>query len=240
MPKWASGFRPGRTYLDIYQLFTRDELRHLDLAQVKERTDGALLFDAYREQENHPVKYGKGSDIRGLENVLYQCPHCQAEFTVDAVEPYALRCGACGYEQHSDEFAFLHKVSAVGEEIRYVSDWSRLIYSRLKEKILSGELASLSAKTVIRMIDYDRKKFVDIGYGTLTLDRSQFTVRGHIRGEETVLTVPIAGVPTLPFTPGRHLELQQGSDIYRCVLSDGRLVMKFINMVKIFHELNCK
>jgi hypothetical protein len=115
-----------------------------------------------------------------------------------------------------------------------------LIYNRLKEKILSGAQDSLRCQTVIRMIDYKRKKFVDVGQGTLTLDPSQFTIIGQIRGEEVTLTIPIAGVPTLPFKPGKYLEVQQGSDIYRCVLSDGRLVIKFINMLKIFHELSAK
>ena len=240
MPKWASGLRPGRTYMDIYRLFSREELQQLDIAQVKQKTNEALLFDAYREQENRPVKYGKGNDIQGLEHVLYQCPHCHAEFTIENVDSDRLRCSACGYEQQSDEYGFLHKACAKGEEIRYVSDWSRLIYNRLKEKILSGEQDSLRCQTVIRMIDYDKKKFVDVGQGILTLDRSQFTIQGQIRGESTTLTVPIAGVPTLPFKPGKYLEVQQGNDIYRCVLSDGRLVMKFINMVKIFHELSSK
>jgi hypothetical protein len=156
------------------------------------------------------------------------------------VDSDRLRCSACGYELQSDEYGFLHKSCAKGEEIRYVSDWSRLIYNRLKEKILSGAQDSLNCQTVIRMIDYDRKKFVDVGQGTLTLDRSQFTITGHIRGEEVDLTIPIAGVPTLPFKPGKYLEVQQGSDIYRCALSDGPMVMKFINMLKIFHELGNK
>ena len=43
---------------------------------------------------------------------------------------------------------------------------------------------------------------------------------------------------TLPFTPGKHLEVQNGNDIYRCVLEDGRLAMKFINMIKIFFDLS--
>ncbi len=240
MPKWSSGFRPGRTYMDIYQLFTREELQTTDLSQIKEKAEEALLFDAYREQETYLVKYSRGNDLRGLEHVLYQCPHCQAEFTIENVDSDRLRCSACGYELQSDEYGFLHKSCAKGEEIRYVSDWSRLIYNRLKERILSGAQDSLNCQTVIRMIDYDRKKFVDVGQGTLTLDRSQFTITGHIRGEETNLTIPIAGVPTLPFKPGKYLEVQQGSDIYRCALSDGRLVMKFINMLKIFHELGSK
>ena len=237
MPKWTSGFRPGRTYMDIYKLFTREELGQLDITQVKQRTDEALLFDAYREQEDLLVKYSKNNDIRGLEHVLYQCPHCQAEFTVENVDTDRLRCSACGYEEQSDEYGLLHKACAKGEEIRYVSDWSRLIYNRLKENILAGEQSSLRCPTVIRMIDYNRKKFVDVGSGVLSLDRTQFTVEGQIHGDPVTLAVSVTGIPTLPFKPGKYLELQQGSDIYRCVLADGRLVMKFINMVKIFHEL---
>ena len=237
MPKWTSGFRPGRTYLDIYKLFTREELQDLTVAQVKQKADEALLFDAYREQENHPVKYSRGNDLRGLENVLYQCPHCQAEFTVENVDNDRLRCSACGYEQQSDEYGFLHKASAKGQEIRYVSDWSRLIYHRLKEKILGGELESLTAETAIHMIDYDQKKFFEVGRGTLRADSRNILIEGTVRGNAVTLTVPIAGTPTLPFKPGKYLEVQQGPDIYRCVLADGRLVMKFINMVKIFHEL---
>ena len=240
MPKWTSGFRPGRTYLDIYRLFTREELRSSDLAQVKQKTDNALLFDAYREQENHPVKYSRGNDLRGLENVLYQCPHCLAEFTVENADTDRLRCSACGYEQQSDEYGFLHKSSAKGEEIRYVSDWSRLIYARLKEKIAGHPQETLTARTAIHMIDYDKKKFFEVGQGILRLDSQGFHFEGRLRGKDVTLTFSIAGVPTLPFKPGKYLEIQQGRDIYRCVLADGRLAMKFINMVKIFHDLNGK
>ena len=238
MPKWTSGFRPGRTHLDIYKLFSREELKNLDLGQVKARADEALLFDAYREQEAFRVKYSNGSNIRGLEHVLYQCPHCLAEFSVEAVEKDRLRCSACGYEQGSDAYGFLHKTSSHGEELRYVSDWSLGIYGRLKEKLVSGEVADLSTPVTIRMIDYDRKKFMDVGHGTLSLNARQFTIDGVIREQPVNLAVSIAGVPTLPFKPGKYLEVQDGNDIYRCVPEDGRLVMKFINMVKIFHELS--
>lgn len=41
----------------------------------------------------------------------------------------------------------------------------------------------------------------------------------------------------LPFSPGKYMEIQDGQNIYRCVLEDGKPVMKFINMVKAFHEI---
>ena len=73
--------------------------------------------------------------------------------------------------------------------------------------------------------------------GTVTLDKEGFTIKGVINGEEAEIFASISGVPTLPFSPGKHFEIQSGDLIYRCVLDDGKQVMKFINMVKCFYEL---
>lgn len=137
----------------------------------------------------------------------------------------------------SDEYAFLHNHRGIGKELRYVSDWSKLIYETLKEKIKQGHESILSAKTKIHMIDYDKCKFVEVGHGILSLSKEHFLIDGQINEQAVNLSIPTANFPTLPFGPGKYLEIQHGSDIYRCVLDDGRLAMKFINMVKIFHEL---
>lgn len=237
MPKWTKGMRPGRTYMDIYQLFTKDALAHMTLEEIREKTDEALLFDAYREQETFRVKYKNNHIVEGLENVLYQCPHCKAEFSMGVRNGSTIFCGECGYAQESDEYAFLHNRSGMGEEIRYVSDWSRMIYEDLKEKIQTGQLQALTAAATIRMVDEKKCKFTEVGQGTLSLSREGFLLSGKLRGEEVQVAVPIGNIPTLPFSPGNYLEVQDGAEIYRCCLEDGKLVMKFINMVKIFHEL---
>ena len=149
-----------------------------------------------------------------------------------------LRCSACGYAQESDEYGFLHHRSDVGSELRYASDWSRLIYERLKEKLLSGQERELCQQVRIQMIDEAKKKFVDVGEGTLQLSDGQFRIEGSIHGEAVDLQISTANLASLPFKPGKHLEVQQGETIYRCAPADGRQVMKYINMVKIFYELN--
>ena len=240
MPKWTSGFRPGKTTLDVYKLFDKEELKNLDLDAVRTRTEEALLFDAYREQEQLMAKYHKGSNLHGLENVLYVCPHCGREFTIVVQNKNTLCCQSCGYSQTSDEYGFLHKNGDVGEEIRYVSDWSRRIYAGVKEKLSRGEDTVLSARTAIHMVDPKKKKYVEVGQGTVTLSPENFLLEGTLKGEDIFLTIPIAAFPTLPFSPGKYIEIQDGQTIYRCVLDDGKLAMKFINMVKIFFTLNSK
>ena len=126
----------------------------------------------------------------------------------------------------------------MGEEVRYVSDWSRMIHDDLKQKITRGQETALTADTRIQMIDCEKKKFVDVGFGTLRLSGDGFCLDGQLNGGPLRLSVPTQGIPTLPFSPGKYLEIQHGRDIYRCVPEDGRLVMKFINMVKILYELS--
>lgn len=238
MPKWTSGVRSGRTFMDVYKLFSKEELAELDLETVKEKTDEALLFDAYREQEQLRVKYKNNDNIEGLEHVLYQCPHCGSEYTLQVKDKHTIFCTQCGFEQSSDKYGFLHNNGGIGEELRYVSDWSKYIYRSMKEQIEGGLQCELSCDTEFHMIDFKSHKYVPVGQGSVYLCKTHFQIEGQLHGEPVSLSVPIENIPALPFSPGRYLEIQHGNNIYRCVLSDGRLVMKFINMIKIFHELH--
>ncbi len=239
-PKWGKGLRSGRTYMDIYKLFSKEDLKDLDLETIQKKTDEALLFDAYRDQEHYLVKYKNNDNIQGLENVLYICPHCSAEFSMEIKGNNTIYCTKCGYEQVSDEYAFFHNQKGLGEEFRYASDWSKKIHEKVKENILEGKETTLSAKTHIHMIDSAKNKFVEVGSGTVSITPEHFILDGQIHGADTELKVPIISIPTLPFKPGRHFEIQNGNDIYRCVLEDGKLAMKFIHMLKSFYEINRK
>lgn len=237
MPKWSKKLRPGKTTMDIYQLFSREELQTLNLEQIREKTDGALLYDAYLDQEEMRVKYRGNRDLRGLENVLYQCPECGMEFSVTATERGEIFCTCCGFRQEADDYGFFHRIGDTGREVRYVSQWSRWIHDRLAEKMEIGQECSMSAMTQIFMVDDRRHKFMPAGKGMLTLSADGFHLEGTLDGTAFSKDISIAGLPTLPFSPGKHLELQEGGTIYRCVLDDGRLVMKFIHMLKIYYEL---
>ena len=238
MPKWTKGFRPGRTTLDIYQLFSKEDLAAADLETIRRKTDEALLFDAYREQAEQPEKYIHNDRVAGLQNVLYLCPHCKTEFSISVQGENTLVCSQCGFRHSADQNGLLHNDGPVGQEIPYVSDWSRMIYAWQKDRMERGVETSLTASTDIYMIDYGKHTFQKCGSGTVRLDETGFVIDGQLSGEPINLLIPMDGMPTLPFSPGKYLEIQHGKDIYRCMLQDGTLVMKFINMVKIYYEIH--
>ncbi len=237
MPKWNSGFRPGRTHIDIYKLFSAEELKSVSLKELKKKTDEALLFDAYREQETFLCKYQSNHVLEGLEHVLYQCPHCGKEYSIAVRNRSTLVCENCGYTVRGDAHGFLHRESPDGPELRYVSDWSRLIFRKLKDTVLEAPDYAVSLKTRIRTINGKKNKFEDAGEGMLHLSGEGFLLEGTLKGEQFRLKLPVGNLPTLPFSPGKHLELQHGNEIYRCLPEDGRLVMKLINLVKIYYQL---
>ena len=244
MPKWrCDGLRSGRTYMDIYKLFDKDELAERTVEDIQAETDAALSFDAYEDQEELLVKYKRGGNIEGLENVLYVCPHCHREFTVKVRDKSVIYCEACGYEEKCDEYGFLHKTSELGEEIRHPSKWNKMIGDGIREKIESGELSSLESHVEVHMIPDGKSKFARAGEATLTLTNSCFTLNGTINGNEETVTVPINCFASLPYKPGQYVELQNGNTIYRCFPDDGRLSVKYINMLEIFyakHTADCE
>lgn len=238
MPKWTSGFRPGVTNMDIYKLFDSEELAKMSVAEVKARTEEAMLFDAYREQEKLKIKYSNNDDINGLEDVLYMCPNCDSEFSMRVKDRSTIYCMECGFEETSDEYALLHNSKGIGGEVRYVSDWSRRTYDKMKSQIEEDGSYTLTSQTAIQMLDRDKHKFVDVGSGTLTVSPSDVRLVGTVNGESFDLNAATVQFPSLPFKPGKYLEIQHQEEIYRCVLQNGRHVMKYINLIKAAYELH--
>ncbi len=236
-PKWAKKFRRGRTYVDIYRLFTAEELKNGTTEQIEDAVTAALDFDAYREQDKLRVHYKHGGNIEGLEKVLYRCPHCETEFSMGVKNKSTLFCSACGYELVSDEHGLLHNEKGLGEEYRYVSDISSLTQKALRRQIEDGSLTSLSFPARVEMIDYKKKKFRPVGETSVTLTKDAFLLDGTLKGDEVSLTLPIVNFASLPFKAGSYLEIQNEQTIYRCFPEDGSLVMKLIHMVKIFYAI---
>jgi hypothetical protein len=114
------------------------------------------------------------------------------------------------------------------------------IYETEKERVKNGEIETLKCDTGVEMIDFDRRKFVPVFEAVLTLDKDKFTLLDESNPENEPIEVPIATFASLPFKPGKYIEIQKGPDIYRLTLEKGAEAMKYVNVVKSFYEVNSK
>ena len=236
-PKWSKKIRTGKTFLDIYKIIDQQELCEMTVEQIKEKIDNALLFDAYREQERLKIKYSNGNNIEGLENVLYICPHCKKEYTLKVKNKHTIYCTECGFAHKSDKYGFLHNVGKTPEEMRYVSDWSLWIQEIIKDQIEKGELTDLSAKAKIQTIDPKKHKYTTVGYANIKLTPEKFIIDGPINCKRVHLEIPTIQFASLPFKPGYQIEIQHNKVSYRCILDDGKLAMKFVDMLEVYYKM---
>lgn len=231
-PKWARNFRPGKTKIDIYRLFTKQELRALTERQIQSRLEQALDFDDYQTQRELRLPHRGGSDLRGLENVLYRCPCCAAEFQMQVRHRSTIVCGACGFAETGDELGFLHHTAGPGEERGLVSQWSRENYACIRTEMERNDDFRLAAKTDIQLLDCKKRRFCSAGEGTLVITRKSVVLDGRVNGQAFHLEKPAGVYPTVPFVPGRCLDLQDHERVYRCVPQDGKTCMKLVHGIE--------
>lgn len=225
MPKWGKGLRIGKTHIDIFKIFDKDELESISAQEFQARTDEVLLFDSYAEQEVLLRKHCGGNKVEGLQHVLYQCPHCKAEFAIKVKGKDTLFCEKCGFEQKMDKYGFFHAVK--GEEVRHVSEWARIIYENVEK---SGE-STMALPCEFKMIVEGKRGFVSVGHGTVALDAEGITLSGDMNEK-----ISCDNFVSLPFSPGKYFELQYGDNTCRCYPKDAKQVMKFVNLIKIRYQ----
>lgn len=236
-PKWGKGFRSGRVFIDIYKLFSKEDLKVLTDEEIKEKLDSAIIFNAYKEQENLKISYKNGENIEGLQNVLYSCPICNKEYSTKIKNTNVIYCENCSFEEQADKFGFLHSNDSINE-IKYVCDWDKIIYENLRKEVFENPDYSISDETDVYTLDYKKHKYVLSGTGKISINRTSIDLDGVINGEEKHISLNISTIPALASSPGKHIEIQLGNDIYRAKLKDGSHVVKYLHLLKIFFELN--
>jgi hypothetical protein len=235
-PKWGKKFRKGKITIDIYKLYDKEVLSTLTNDEVQFAVEKALFFDEYAEQAKNPIPYKKGNLIEGLENVLFKCPDCGKEFTFETKFD-TMTCKNCGYSVVADKFGLLNLKRGKKLKHRFVSTWAKENEKILFDEILTNKDFTLKDEVIIKQIDDKKHKYVTVGKGKITLDSEKFLLDATINNEQVVKEFFTSTFPTMPFSPGKYFELQDGTTIYRIEPKNGKQVIKWAIALKIFYKL---
>ena len=231
-PKWSKVRRKGKIDVDIYKLFSKEQLSKLSNEEIYNIVDNNISYDAYKNNEVAKVKFKNGDNLKGLEYVLFRCPHCLKEKTVVNKNDNLLVCEECGYSVKGNEYGLLESFNDSKVYFTSPSEWYRSMYNYYKNEILTNGEIILNNEVEILMINYKKKKYEVVGKGIVTLNKDIIILKGDVNKEFN-----ISNYPYLPFIPGRHLDLQDGQDIYRLNFKEKYDITKFVMLVKIYHNL---
>jgi 1-acyl-sn-glycerol-3-phosphate acyltransferase len=233
-PKWSKRKRKGEVTINITKLYSKDELQKLDGYTIQKKVEDVLYYDSYKNQEKNMVPFKGGDDIENFENVLYQCPKCNALHKMYVQNKNELICSECGNKAIANKYGFLEPATDKDVVYKLPSDWVRMIKKNLKDKIDNDDNYIIKDECEIHMIK--KNKFIPVGSSTITLNKDSFILDGVINNEKIYKEFNIINYPTLPFKPGICFEIQEQMNIYRIYPKRNKEVTSWIYTLNFLHQ----
>ena len=224
MPFWRKGLRLGRERLTLAGLFSAEQLQSLSVDEINSAIDARLGGLNTSPPRKPFVTLRTGKLAEGLHNILYWCPKCGKELSLET-KGCTIRCTHCGNEAGMDRNARLIPVTgSIAPDS--VQNWykEQTVYEM---RLLHEDMAPIGVHVTIRMPQEGVKGIVPCGTGMLWLDPGGWRFAGVLSGEDVSLSFPIETVPALPFDPGDNFQIYSKGTFYAFTPDDKRLCSKF-------------
>lgn len=154
-------------------LFDASELKRSSAAEINRKIVERFQYDDYLWQKQNGIRINYKKRAEGLHKVLYQCPHCLAEFSMRS-EGINLNCNACGKSWTMTELGELTTNS--GEtEFRHIPDWYEWERANVRQEVESGTYSSGDLPAAVMSLP-NARKFISFGEGVLRHDMTGFHV----------------------------------------------------------------
>ena len=227
LPKWGkSSFRPGRIQVDSAQLLKGEDIPSMSLTEIQEALEAAMYHDEDQVARTRMagVNYRCKEPALGLDQILYKCPVCGAEFQTESAGD-TIRCRACGMEARLDPQYVLH-----GGTFDSINGW----YLWQQEQIDLDE--ALESDVTVSAVGADGNRDWSAGSGHIRMDRDAITFSGQVFGQPLEFTETTANVKALPASVGSHFDIYHNKVMYNMhLLPDPRMNIKWVSYLDKLH-----
>ncbi len=117
-------------------IFTKEDVQKMSVEEINSKLQEIFTLDYWKWQKDTNYEFEDDNYVKGLEKILYKCPHCGKEFlTVN--EGKTVRCTNCNATYEMKRNGEL--VNLNGETIfNNVSDWVRYERDEVRKEIENG------------------------------------------------------------------------------------------------------
>lgn len=178
-PFWHLGSRGVQTVADMTRLISKDELADLSADEINGKIEKAFLYDDFAWQKKNGIRITKQDRAEGLHKVLYQCPHCKAEYRMDS-KGSELFCKHCGKVWEMTELGEL-KAKSGETEFAHIPDWYEWERTQVRAEIEEGRYYFCD-KAIVRSLP-NAEGYIEIGLADFVHDMNGFTIKGEYNGK---------------------------------------------------------
>lgn len=205
-PKWRKKRYKSKVEMNINKVITKEEVSNLSSDEINQLINENIAYNEFNYIKEKKLIFKNKHKAEGLENVLYYCPCCHQEFTLNT-KGNKIACDNCGFELTiQNDYHFNDNEY----NISTIHDWYELIKEYERENIKKG--INLSCNVKIKKFNIENKKLNEEGYGVCTLTNDMFNYSGNLNVKE--FTHDIINLRALAFSCGEEFECYYNNELY--------------------------
>lgn len=217
--KWMRSRRTGKIQIDCKVCLTKEEIEENNSEYILNKIKQNLTFDEFEWAKTNNVSYRGKSLCKGVENILYICPHCHAKYTLKGVKNNII-CTNCGkVVEMNNNYEFV-KGNAKG--INNIKEWYN--YQIEQEKInISNPDYKLSCEVTTKTYKENGKGMIVAGVGRCELTKQGLHYMGTFKDQEQDFIVPPENLQALLFGCNEDFEMYHDGEFYYFVPQKNKL-----------------
>lgn len=137
-PRWGKDIRKGKMRGKVEAVLSPAEVKAMPVDELQSLILNSLYTDAYKEQEEKPVKFISSSRAEYLETLLFMCPKCNAVGSLRS-QGNDISCN-CGLKYRMDEYGFLWDNENEKQTITELYEKQKSCLDELTEKASDDQL----------------------------------------------------------------------------------------------------
>ena len=209
-PRWSTNLKRGRIYGTPVNIYTKEQLATMSVAEINEAIAKDLYEDAYKRQIESPVPY-KGKDIaEGMENLLFICPECGGYDTFQS-KGNTVSCKECGLTFQYTEYGMLE--NAPFKTMYDFAKWQ----TEEARKVIANNVAFKANHATLKTVVNHVEDMVD--EGVLTMSTEGITVGNT--------TIPMEQLQDLNMHGKRGIVFSTKDTYYELIPDVGTCAYKF-------------
>lgn len=236
-PPWARNSRKGYIESRIDVAITAEEAGSLSVDEILDKINQSIYMDNFSFQRTNNSEYKGNKLAEGLENILYICPNCKSEFSINTRDN-EIFCETCGTKAFFGRDG--HLTWEKDKYFSHVGEWH--YWQREQESIRIAEEShfTISEPVELAMLKEKGNGIEAVGRGTFSSDKDAYIYSGTLKGQEVTLSFPVSHVRYMPFDSGKNFQIYSKHQLYEFRPDNPKWCMKISNICEVLYDREMK
>ena len=207
--KWRPHRVKGNIHTEVRRIISAEEINNMSVSELNKVINENIAYNDFDYAREKKLKYKDKNKAKGLHNVLYRCPNCHNEYTIEA-QGNNVKCNHCGFSLDIQEDYWFNE-NELG--IRNIHDWYQYMVNYENENTIKNN-EILTCEVTVKKLHLTNKKLDIIGEGVCHMNNDNFDFKGIFNGESEEFSIPTLDLKGLAFTAGEEFEFYRNDRLY--------------------------